>query len=76
MTKGLPQLVSFESRGFRDVYWCPSLNEPYIITYKLGTQFPVCSGCNNVYESIERMENDFHTFICSIYKPGGGHDRA
>jgi len=59
---GFEGAVRFISRGFRDVYWCPYLNEPIIITYPLPDKKAWCSGCDGT------MDTD-HMFICSILKP-------
>lgn len=63
--QGLPDHVEFVSRGFRDVYWCPYLNEPIIVTYKmvgLIDKEPWCEGCNGP------MSETDHWFICTIRK--------
>lgn len=60
---GIPAAVEFTSLGFRDVYWCPYLNEPVIITYPIDKERKAwCSGCNG------SMSED-HSFICTILKP-------
>jgi hypothetical protein len=60
--KGLPNHVEWVSRGFRDVYWCPYLNEPVIITYPMDKNKTAwCVNCNGP------MAED-HWFIVSIRK--------
>jgi hypothetical protein len=59
---GLGTSVAYVSRGFRDVYWCPYLNEPVILTYSLATDTPWCTGCDSELDSE-------HTFICTVSKP-------
>lgn len=59
--------VTAEPKGFRDIYWCPYLNEPVILKYD-GDK-PKCDGCGNVYDSVEQMADDTHTFICHVLKP-------
>jgi len=65
--KGLPQYVVYEPKGFRDVMWCPYLNEPAIIEYrdKDGKKEPYCPNCNGNFEP------ESHPFICHILKPYG-----
>lgn len=58
---GRQDKVSWVSRGFRDVRWCPYMNEPFIIQYKLGTNEGMCPLCDS-------FEADTHEFICSIHK--------
>lgn len=53
--------VTFEPTGYRDVIWCPYLNEPAIIQYKNGE--PDCPNCPGNYEP------ETHEFICHILKP-------
>lgn len=62
--RGLRKSVSFTPEGFRDVIWCPYLNEPAILEYdtlKEGSP-PKCPNCEN-YEPCS------HQFICHIRKP-------
>ena len=58
---GFPGMVSFEPKGYRDVVWCPYLNEPAILVYENGE--PDCPNCNHNYEP------STHIFICHIIKP-------
>ena len=46
--------------GFRDLLWCPILNEPGILSYE--NDKPICPHCTSF--SIET-----HTFIGHITKP-------
>jgi hypothetical protein len=58
--EGRPDSVSFKPRGFRDVIWCPYLNEPAFLTYddvRLD-----CPNCNHNFEVAS------HPFICHISK--------
>jgi hypothetical protein len=64
---GLPECVTFEPKGFRDVYWCPALNEPFVVEYDLILGSPnagktVCPYCGT-------LEFSEHTFIAHILKP-------
>lgn len=52
--------VTYEAKGYRDVIWCPYLNEPAIIEYKDGK--PDCHNCDGNYEP------ETHEFICHIEK--------
>lgn len=54
--------VTFEEKGYRDVRWCPNLNEPFIIEYDLKTGKLDCPNCGSYEESN-------HQFICHILKP-------
>lgn len=66
LTIQMPDKVSFEPVGFRDVYWCPRLNEPVILEYRqaVGSERePWCINCGCPLESD-------HAFICHIHKPG------
>ena len=63
---GRPDSVEFDARGYRDVIWCPFLNEPAILEYrtlKNGSRVPDCPNCNGNYEP------ETHEFICHIRKP-------
>lgn len=51
--------VTFTSKGFRDVWWCPYGNEPFIIKYKEDGE-PTCPNCN------DNFEVETHIFICHI----------
>ena len=63
---GLPNCVEFVSRGFRDVFWCPYVNEPVVLMYRkdyaLDNKRPYCDLCS------KWMDED-HTFICTVKKP-------
>ncbi len=61
MTRNITQI----EEGYRDVRWCPYLNEPFIIEYKVvkGEKVPHCPNCNGNFEF------ETHTFICHINKP-------
>jgi hypothetical protein len=74
--------IEFEPKGFRDVYWCYSLNEPVIIEWHKNSEgeseerFPTCINCNWIDEGYDRedkiVSDTFlteHTFICHILKP-------
>lgn len=61
LTKGRPDAVTFESKGFRDVIWCPYANEPAFLEYHHET--PWCPECNGNYEP------ETHEFIVHILKP-------
>lgn len=52
-----------ESKGFRDLMWCPYLNEPAIIKYKDGK--PDCPNCDGSFEA------ETHLFMGHIRKPIG-----
>lgn len=57
--------VIFEQKGFRDVVWCPYLNEPAFIEYVTlddGERGPHCQNC-------ESYKPETHQFICHILKP-------
>ena len=56
--------VSYEPKGYRDVHWCPYVNEPYISEYNKDDQ-PDCPLCDGNYEP------ETHQFICHVYKPVG-----
>jgi hypothetical protein len=63
--KGRQDIVTFVGKGYRDVIWCPYLNEPAILEYVdiNGIRQPDCPNCNRNYES------STHIFICHILKP-------
>lgn len=58
--------VGFEPRGFRDVYWCWNLNEPFVVSYRGEgeNRKRFCENCN-----AHDFDDQNHVFICSIYKP-------
>jgi hypothetical protein len=51
--------ITNEPKGFRDIMWCPYLNEPAILEYKEGK--PWCPNCEN-------FEAETHEFIGHIKK--------
>jgi hypothetical protein len=59
--------VTFEEKGFRDVRWCPYLNEPFIVEY-FSTGEAHCPNCETLYEP-GNYEESTHKFICHILKP-------
>lgn len=62
------EIVTFEMKNFRDVHWCPYLNEPVIVEYRShGEGEPhdsdkFCVNCHGYFD------ND-HVFICHVGKP-------
>lgn len=50
-----------EPKGFRDLMWCPYLNEPAILEYK--DDRPHCPNCNGNFEASS------HAFMGHIFKP-------
>ena len=42
---GRPDVVTFEPTGYRDVYWCPLINEPYFHKYDTLGKVESCGGC-------------------------------
>lgn len=64
--------ITFDERGFRDVRWCWTANEPFIIEYDGDNA--VCSFCNwhSSFSKDRKLEESFvrfHPFICHICKP-------
>lgn len=55
--------VEYKPQGFRDVYWCPSLNEPFVIEYITGTDKRYCPLCKT------QEFDEGHEFIAHILKP-------
>lgn len=53
-------IISRKPHGYRDVMWCPYINEPAIIEYRDGK--PYCPLCNGNFEA------STHEFICHIKK--------
>jgi hypothetical protein len=47
-----------EPKGFRDIYWCPYMNEPVVLKYRNGTNDKYCELCDSGL--------DHHIFICHI----------
>jgi len=45
-------------QGYRDIRWCPYLNEPFIIEYK--DDKPNCPNCDDNYEE------STHEFIAHV----------
>ena len=56
---GANECISFAPKGYRDVIWCPYLNEPTFVEY---TQegYLECPNCNHNFEVAT------HKFICHI----------
>lgn len=50
-----------EPTGFRDLMWCPYLNEPAILEYR--NDVPSCPNCNGNFEAAT------HVFMGHIKKP-------
>ncbi len=48
-------------KGYRDLMWCPYLNEPAILEYEDGA--PHCPNCNGNFEA------ETHVFMGHIHKP-------
>jgi hypothetical protein len=57
---GIPDRVTFQPLGYRDVMWCPYLNEPAILEWRKDK--PHCPNCNGNFEP------ETHPFICHIQK--------
>lgn len=57
--------TSLVPKGFRDIMWCPYINEPMILEWR-GDE-PYCSGCGN--DKTSSFEPESHVFICHILKP-------
>lgn len=58
--------IDFTPRGFRDVYWCWHLNEPFVIEYRdseVGRK-RFCPNCN-----ANDFDEENHIFICTVFKP-------
>ena len=49
-------------KGYRDLMWCPYINEPTIIVFDEKNN-PTCKECNGNFEA------ETHLFIGHIYKP-------
>lgn len=73
--QGQPAKVTFESKGYRDVYWCPELNEPVVLVYEelFEGREPVCDHCRAIirYEEKPTGFERLHVFICHVLKPEG-----
>ena len=52
--------------GFRDLMWCPYLNEPAILEY--SNNKPTCPNCRGNFEA------STHAFLGHIKKPSWGTD--
>lgn len=63
--EGVKDAVTFESRGYRDVIWCPYMNEPAFLEYSHNGKTSRCPNCDGNYEE------DTHPFICHVLKPNG-----
>lgn len=59
-SSGIPDRVTFHPLGFRDVMWCPYLNEPAILEWRKNK--PHCPNCDGNFEP------QTHPFICHIQK--------
>lgn len=68
--QGQPECLAYTPKGWRDVMWCPHLNEPIIIEHRGGPDVsePHCTGCG--VSSFDHIR-DTHEFIAHIYKPWG-----
>lgn len=70
--------VTFEPKGFRDIYWCDLSNEPFIIEYRHNQKEPLvhCSNCGWDDSLDENGPSEVwlehHKFICHIHKPRYG----
>jgi len=64
--EGRQDLVDFKPHGYRDVIWCPIINEPVIMIYK-GDR-PHCSLCEMSAEADGGFAEP-HPFIVSIIGP-------
>lgn len=60
----MSESVTYIAKGYRDVIWCPYLNEPAIIQYKTvgDKRVAYCPNCDGNYEP------ETHEFICHIQK--------
>ena len=56
--------MSMEPAGFRDIYWCSSLNEPYFLSYRDGG--PYCCNCD---QAMNLPSDEYHIFIGHAIKP-------
>ena len=54
-------ILSDTPKGFRDLMWCPYLNEPVILEYK--DENPTCPSCKGSFEA------STHWFLGHILKP-------
>ena len=59
---GIPECVTYISKGSRDVFWCYQLNEPVILEWRGETPFCTCCYAAMNYPML-------HTFIANIRKP-------
>ena len=50
-------IITNEKKGFRDLYWCPNLNEPFIIQFRYKKLY--CPNCAS-------FEHPEHIFIGHI----------
>ena len=76
MTDKITAVLTPDPMGFRDLYWCWNLNEPFIIEYQRNK--PFCPNCNALDvdalmdEQPIKLSEEFktnHTFICHISLP-------
>jgi hypothetical protein len=58
--RAIPELGR-EPRGFRDLMWCPYLNEPAILEWR--NELPHCPNCDGNFEA------STHAFIGHVGKP-------
>lgn len=55
--------ITYKPKGYRDLYWCNSVNEPFIVQYIHGTDIKICSLCDR-----ELDEFDEHIFLLHVVK--------
>jgi hypothetical protein len=60
---GMEVTLVFEAKGYRDVIWCPLLNEPAFLEYDQESSEKVCPNCNGNYEP------ETHPFLVHVGKP-------
>jgi hypothetical protein len=63
----IKEAVSFQPKGFGDVYWCNVTNFPVIISWKYDKSY--CESCHQEILSDEEEEFKEHTFIAHIQDP-------
>ena len=64
------EIDTSQPRGFRDVYWCDSLNEPMLIKYDDQCRC-YCDNCG-MHSGMPEPDDiflKFHRFIAHIRKP-------
>ncbi len=66
-----PKAISMKPCSFRDIYWCHSINEPYLILYH--TEGVTCPGCGMTWPSTSHIDETegHHWFLFHINKPYG-----